>query len=111
MCLNIITDLCRLLSQGYSHLYRVFKIIRMSLLPSVVPITSEIVGDVSGVEDSFPMTLYDYITRLFEADATHDRENQSSLGQLRYLQGLQKLVYLMIIDDYMTVFLFSFGRK
>ena len=103
MCLNIITDLCRLLSQGYSHLYRVFKIIRMSLLPSVVPIASEISGDVSTGEESFPMTLYDYITQQFEADTTHDRENQSSLGRIRYLQGLQKLVYLMIIDDYLTV--------
>ena len=103
MCLNVITDLCRLLSHGYSHLYRVFRVIRTSLVPTMGTITSEIIGDGLVGEDTIPLSLYDYIVKQLQIANSYDQENRSLLGHLRCLQGLQKLVYLMIIDDYLTV--------
>ena len=96
LSLNIIIDLCRLLSRGYSHLYRVFGIIQSSLLPT----DSFTATDYSTNQDDFvPLTLYS------------DDHNNHSFLYLRYLQALQKLVYLMIIDDYLDVLFFFLSQS
>ena len=111
LSLNIIIDLCRLLSRGYSHLYRVFGIIQSSLLPT----DSFTATDYSTNQDDFvPLTLYEYISRQYACYTYHslsDDHNNHSFLYLRYLQALQKLVYLMIIDDYLDVLFFFLSQS
>ena len=101
MCLNVITDLCRLLSRGYSHLYRIFEII-------CAPVTSHIIAyDGAGdkAEACIPLNLYETIVQQhsdYMSESALESESGHSMHYLRYLQALQKLVYLMVIDDYLT---------
>ena len=104
LSLNVIVDLCRLLSRGYSHVYRVYAFIHQSLHPQIT----------QGVEysknqaDFVPTTLWEYLClqyRLYEMHSRMDGggESDESFFYLRYLQALQKVVFLMIVDDYLSV--------
>lgn len=112
LSLNIIIDLCRLLSRGYSHFYRVFGIIQSTLLPNTTSNDTCLThNDFSNTQDNFvPLTLYEYISHQYACytnQSLSDGHNNHSFLYLRYLQALQKMVYLMIIDDYLDVcFLF-----
>lgn len=109
MCLNVVVDLCRLLSRGYGHLYRVFGVIRASMLDTITPIDGKnpLENDFStNPEDFVPLSLFEYIAQQYALYNTHsvaESHNNHSFLYLRYLQSLQKLVYLMIIDDYLEV--------
>lgn len=102
MCLNVITDLCRLLSRGYSHLYHVFSIINASTL------STHIANDLPlfETEEFVPLTLFEQLSQqytLYITQSTMESEHSNNFYYMRYLQILQKVVYLVIIDDYLAV--------
>ena len=98
MSLNVITDLCRLLSRGYYHLYNVYNIVGSSSL-SIESFDSWV------PEDSIGFTLFDQLSRQFYLMNNHSEiedEQVQSFHYLKYLQLLQKVIYLMVIDDYLS---------
>lgn len=102
MCLNVITDLCRLLSRGYSHLYHVVSIINASTL------STHIANDLPSfeTEEFVPLTLFEQLSQqytLYITQSTMESEHSNNFYYMRYLQILQKVVYLVIIDDYLAV--------
>ena len=106
MCLNVIVDLCRLLSRGYSHLYAVYGFLHESLKPRLGLSKDQITFDSeisTNQSDFIPMTYWEYVCLQYELYQNHGLDSDSSFLYLRYLQSLQKIVYLMIIDDFITV--------
>lgn len=102
MCLNIIVDLCRLLSHGYSHVYTVYNLIRESLHPHLVLG----IDNSKNQADLVSFTLWDYLCsqyHLYKSHCVLEEGGSRSFFYLRYLQALQKVVYLIIIDDYLSV--------
>lgn len=102
MCLNVITDLCRLLSRGYSHLYHVVSIINSSTLST--HIANEL--PLFETEEFVPLTLFEQLSQqytLYITQSSMESEQSNSFYYMRYLQILQKVVYLVIIDDYLAV--------
>lgn len=100
MCLNVITDLCRLLSRGYYHLYHVFSIIHSSTLSSHLEDLS-----ILTTEEFIPFTLFEQLSQqyhLFISQSSLANEHSNAFYYMRYLQALQKMVYLVIIDDYLS---------
>ena len=104
MRLNIVTDLCRLLSHGYYHLYHVFNIINNTSLLSHLSSSISLFTST----DFIPLTLYEQLSQqyqLFITQSTLENEHSNNFYYMRYLQVLQKVIYLVIIDDYLTVFI------
>ena len=104
MRLNIVTDLCRLLSHGYYHLYHVFNIINNTSLLSHLSSSFSLFNST----DFIPLTLYEQLSQqyqLFITQSTLENEHSNNFYYMRYLQILQKVIYLVIIDDYLTVFI------
>lgn len=55
---------------------------------------------------SIPLSLYEQIAQQYEEYIHHgslEDENSSPFYYMRYLQSFQKLVYLIIIDDYLSL--------
>ena len=96
MSLNIIIDLCRLLSRGYYHLYHVLTV--LNPLENVsIPFQSS---------SYIPLSLYEQIAQQYDEyihNASLENDSSSSFYYMRYLQSFQKLVYLVIIDDYLSL--------
>ena len=104
MRLNIVTDLCRLLSHGYYHLYHVFNIINNTSLLSHLSSSISLYTST----DFIPLTLYEQLSQqyqLFITQSTLENEHSNNFYYMRYLQVLQKVIYLVIIDDYLSVFI------
>lgn len=98
MSLNVIVDLSRLLTHGYSHLYTVYGFVHESLHPFVSLET--------GSTTTFPMTYWEALCQKYATYRQHpstDETSENSVYYHSYLQSLQKFVYLMVIDDYLSV--------
>lgn len=98
MSLNVIVDLSRLLTHGYSHLYTVYGFVHESLHPLV---TLE-----PGSTAASPMTYWESLCQKYATYQLHpsaDETSENSVYYHSYLQSLQKFVYLMVIDDYLSV--------